>query len=74
MENINPEKYYSVAKLASMKILPWASPMTLRKRLKNDKWNNIFKPIIEEKEGKLFMFVKGENIINFLTMANNGQL
>lgn len=74
MQEIIPTKYYSARKLVSMKVLPWSSTMTFYKKLKEPRWIAIFNPLVEEKKTRTYNYIKGENIINFLTMAKNGQI
>lgn len=74
MADITPEKYYSPNKIARMHILPWISPIAFRKRLQEQHWKEFFNPIIEEKNGQHFIYIKGEYIIKFLEFAANGQL
>ena len=70
---IDPDRYYSPRKLVCMKILPWSSAMTFNKKLKEPKWKELFNPIVDTSSGRIFMRIKGENIITFLTMAKDGQ-
>jgi hypothetical protein len=74
IEEINPTAYYSPRKLVDMKVLPWASAMTFSKRLKEEKWIALFNPIVETRNGRIYMHIKGENIIKVLELAANGKL
>lgn len=67
-------EYYSPRKLSLLGILPWSSHVTIAKRLNVSPWKEIFNPITEKKSGRIFKYIKGENIIKFLNMAENGQL
>ena len=74
MIDIIPDQFYSPRKLVSMKILPWASSMTFNKRLKEEKWKDLFNPIVETKNNRTFTYILGANIIKVLEMAANGTL
>lgn len=71
---IIPTKYYSSKKLVEMKILPWGSAMTFNKRLKEQYWIDIFKPIITSHGKRKFTYIQGANIINFQQLAELGRL
>jgi len=73
-EQIEPSRYYSVRQVAAMKVLPWRSAMTIAAILKEDKWNAIFQPMVDQKKNAVRMHVKGENIIKFLKMVEGGEL
>lgn len=73
METIIADKYYSARKLVSMNVLPWKSAMTVYKRLKQDKYKEIFNPIIEIVKGRTSIRIKGENIIKYQELVANGE-
>lgn len=74
MEELIATKYYTPKKLVKMNVLPWASAMTFKSRLMEPQWKEIFKPIIETKNGRDMIYIKGEYIINFVKLAANGEL
>lgn len=74
MEEIISHKYYSPRKLVTLGILPWTSAMTLKKKLTQEKWLAIFNPIMVQLNGRTITYIKGENIIKFKEMADNGHL
>ena len=71
-EQIEPERYYSVRQLSLMNILPWRSAMTIAKVLKEDKWKEVFQPMMDQKQNALRIHVKGENILKFLEGVKKG--
>jgi len=74
MEEIIPEKYYSAAQVAKMKVLPWGSNMTFIGKLKEPVWKAIFNPIIDRVNKRDMIHIKGENIIKFVNMARDGKI
>ncbi len=73
MVDIDIEKFYSPRKLVQMKIVPWGI-MTFNRRLKEAKWNDLFNPIVETRNGRTLKYIKGDRIIMFLELAANGKL
>lgn len=71
-EKIEPARYYSVRQLSMMNVLPWRSPMTIARVMKEDKWKEVFQPMMDQKKNALRIHVKGENILKFLEMAARG--
>lgn len=72
--NIDPNKYYSSRQVVMMNILPWRSPLTFNFKLTDKKWIEIFNPVVEQKKVNKRYYIKGENIIKFLKMAEEGKL
>lgn len=72
--NIDPNQYYSSAAVCKMKVLPWKSPMTFNAKLQEQKWIDIFNPIVEQKGVHNWYHIKGANIIKFIELANSGKL
>lgn len=73
-EKIEPGRYYSVRQLAAMNVLPWRSAYTVARALKEEKWRDIFQPVIDQKKNAVRMHVKGESILRFLKMVEKGEL
>lgn len=73
-ETIEPARYYSVRQLSMMNVLPWRSPMTIAKVLKEEKWKEIFQPMMYQKNNGLRIYVKGESLLKFLDMVSKGEL
>ena len=71
VEQINPNKYYTITEVSRMGILPWSSPMTFGKKLKEQRWIEIFNPFVEMIGRREFKKIRGENIIKFLTKIEN---
>ena len=71
IDQINPNKYYSITEVSRMGILPWSSPMTFGKKLKEQRWIDIFNPFIEVVGRREFKKIRGEYIIKFLTRDQN---
>ena len=71
-KEIEPARYYSVRQLSQMNVLPWRSAMTIAKVLKEEKWKEVFQPMLDQKKNALRIHVKGENILKFLKMAEQG--
>lgn len=74
MEEIIATKFYSPKKLVKMGILPWKSSMTFKKRLQEPQWKELFNPLIEVKNNRQLIHIKGVNIIKFQELAANGAL
>ncbi len=73
-EEIDPQKYYSATKVSKMGILPWSSVMTFTRALREEQWSKIFNPIVEKKDKSQRFYIKGENILAFIKMAEDGKL
>lgn len=73
-EKIEKDRYYSVRQLAAMNVLPWRSAYTVARSLKEDRWREIFQPVLDQKKNAVRMHVKGENILKFLEMVKKGEL
>ena len=74
LQEINPDEFYSPRKLVAMKVVPWKGAMTFDRKLKQEQWIEIFKPLIEIVEGKRKIYIKGDNIIKFQELASKGLL
>lgn len=73
--NIDPNKYYSARAVLQMGILPWRSPVTFSMKLSTEqKWIDIFNPIVDQKNRVKRYHIKGENIIKFIDLAEKGEL
>lgn len=68
--NIDPEKYYSGYAVVKLKVLPWTTRRTFYKKLHNEEYEKILKPIYEKKEIMTRVFIRGENIIKFIEFLN----
>lgn len=73
LKEIEPDRYYSVRQLAGMKVLPWRSAMTVAKALKEEKWRDVFQPVLDQKKNALRIHVKGTNILRFLEGVKSGE-
>ena len=71
---IDPNKYYSAAEVVRMGVLPWKSYITFNRRLNEQKWIEIFNPIVEQKKLMRYYHIKGENILKFVELAESGKL
>lgn len=66
LDQIDKDKYYSAKSVVDNKFVHWKSRMTFVGKLRQQKYIEIFNPIVE-KAGKTNRFyIKGANIINFL--------
>jgi hypothetical protein len=74
IEEINPTKYYSSRQVIAMQVLPWSSAMTFNKKLREEKWALIFKPIVEHHSKFVRIYIKGSSINHYLELAANGKL
>jgi len=69
---IEPARYYSVRQLMKMNVLPWRSAMTIAKALKEERWKEVFRPMVDQKEKSTRMYVKGERILEFIEATRRG--
>lgn len=76
MNKVDAEKYYSLSEIIENNFFSWISSVqTLSKWVENDKQNgDILKANIKgEDTGKRY-YIKGENIIKFIAMFEDGSL
>lgn len=74
-ETIQKEEYYSPSQLMRCNIFPWIkSTMTLMAIIKSEKGKELFKPIIRESAKNRRYYIKGEDILNVLDLADKGEL
>lgn len=73
-EKIDKDKYYSARQVSQLGILPWASPYTFNLKLNQKKWQEIFKPLIEQHGKNKTYKIKGEAIIKFLIDLEKGKI
>jgi len=71
-DKIEPGRFYSVRQLSQMNVLPWRSAMTIAKALKEDKWRELFQPMMDPKKNAVRMHVKGDRILLFIEAAKRG--
>lgn len=71
-KNIEPSRFYSIRQLSQMNILPWRSAMTIAKVLREEKWREIFQPMVDQKKNAVRMHIKGERILLFIESARQG--
>jgi len=71
---IKADKYYSSLAIIKMGVLPWDSAMTFNNKLNDEKWKEIFKPMIETHKTSKSYKVKGENIIKFINSLEKGDI
>ena len=74
LQEINPDEFYTPRKLVAMNVVPWKGAMTFNRKLKEEHWIEIFKPLVEIVEGKRKLYIKGDNIIKFQALASQGKL
>lgn len=74
LKEIEPSRYYSIRALAMMGILPWRSAYTVAIALKEEKWKNIFQPVLDQKKKSVRMHILGKNIIKYLEMVDSGEI
>ena len=72
--NVNPNEYYSANSVVMMGVLPWKSAMTFNKKLNDPYWISVFNPVVDQKEKVRRYYIKGENIIKFIELAETGKL
>lgn len=66
IDKVNKDKYYTAKAVVDNGFVHWKSRMTFVKKLREQRYIDVFKPIVE-KAGKTSRFyIKGENIINYL--------
>lgn len=75
-EKINPKKFYSSAAIIDMQLenFPWASKFTFNEKLNDPRWQDVFRPFIEQHKNSKTYKVKGENIIKFLKAVEKGDV
>lgn len=74
-DSIDPEKYYSPNHLMRCNIFPWfTSVMTLMSILKSEKGQELFKPVTKTGPANTRYYIKGENVIEVLRLADAGEL
>jgi len=71
---IKADKYYSSLAIIKMGILPWDSAMTFNAKLNDEKWKEIFKPMIETHRTSKSYKIKGYNIIKFIEALEKGEV
>lgn len=71
---IDPDKYYSARQVQQMGILPWKSSVTINSKLSEEKWIKIFNPIVEQKKIIKRYHIKGEYLLKFIKLAEQGKL
>ncbi len=74
MKKIEPTKYYSAKSIIDMGILPWASAVTFNKKLNDKRWQEIFKPLVEQHESIKRYKIKGKRILKFLDSLERGKI
>lgn len=75
-ESINDDYWYNLKDIHKLRMIPWVSSIiTLRKIVEKDiDNNNILKPVITGiGKGKKYSF-KGENIIKFINLVEQGKV
>jgi len=74
LEGIEPDKYYSARYLCSTGVFPWKNPITFNQRIQRESIKAVLKPIIEKNAKKNSYKMKGENIIKFVNLLEDGKL
>ena len=73
--SILSEEYYSPSVLMRNNIFPWIkSTMTFMSIIKSERGRELFKPIIKESNKTKRYYIKGEDVIKVLELADNGKL
>tara|TARA_R110000868_G_scaffold162400_2_gene393611 strand:- start:50 stop:286 length:237 start_codon:yes stop_codon:yes gene_type:complete len=68
---IDPDKYYTAKSIVDSNLVHWKSRMTFVKKLREDKWNKLFNPIMEKAGDTIRFYIKGENIIKYKEYIKN---